>query len=266
MNTDLVGLASEILWRLEGSPLPAGRPQLLVCREDCCLLRGAKGLFELPFRELPPVDLSPLIDHTILKPDATSGAIDRLCDEALTHGFASVCVNPLWVSRCAARLQGSSVRVCSVIGFPLGANRPALKAEEARVAQLEGAQEIDTVLSVGQAKAGDWEAIRLELAEIRRAVPGAVLKLILETCLLTEEEKIRACQLAVAEGFEFVKTSTGFSSAGATEADIALMRKVVGASAGVKASGGIRTYPAALAMVQAGATRLGLSASVTIVS
>lgn len=264
MNSELLALAGEALWRLEGSPLPVGRPQLLACKDGLCLLRTTSGLEECAFDSLPAVDLSPIIDHTILKADATPQAVDQLCDEAMQYGFASVCVNPLWVARCAARLQGSRVRTCTVVGFPLGATTAAQKAEEAHQAQAEGATEIDAVLCVGLAKAGDWEAVRQELALIRQATPGAILKLILETCLLSEAEKRRVCQIALGEGFEFVKTSTGFSSAGATEADIALMRQEVGASMGVKASGGIRSYPAALSMIRSGATRLGLSASVAI--
>jgi len=262
METCLECLVSDALRRLKTMPPPTGRPQLLACMDDRCLLRNSQGLLEVPVAELPAaLDLSPLVDHTLLKPEARMEDIDRLCDEALEFRFASVCVNPLWVARCATRLEGSPVRVCTVVGFPLGASTSHMKAAEAREATRDGAQEVDVVLSVGLAKAGEWESVRRELGQVRSAVPGATLKLILEACLLSDPEKTAVCGLAVEEGFDFVKTSTGFASGGATEADVALLRKTVGTRLGVKASGGIRTYPAARAMVLAGATRLGLSAS-----
>jgi len=207
-----------------------------------------------------------LIDHTLLKPEATGAQVEILCAEALTYGFASVCVNPLWVSLAASLLKGSPVRTCTVVGFPLGASALRAKAYEAEVAQKDGAQEVDMVLAIGLAKAGDWEAVRRDFEGLRNAVPGpSTLKVILETCLLDEAEKTRACELALEAGLDFVKTSTGFSTGGASEADVALMRRVVGPRLGVKASGGIRTYEVALQMVRAGATRLGLSASVAVV-
>lgn len=219
----------------------------------------------LPPGQNGPFDLSPLIDHTLLKPEATGAQVEVLCAEALAYGFASVCVNSLWVPLAASLLQGSTVRTCTVVGFPLGASLSVAKAAEAEAALQAGAQEIDMVLSVGQARSGDWEAVRRDLESVRRAVPApAVLKVILETCLLDDAQKTRACELAKEVGLDFVKTSTGFSSGGATEADVALMRTVVGASLGVKASGSIRTYEVALAMVRAGATRLGLSASLAV--
>jgi deoxyribose-phosphate aldolase len=266
MDAYLEHVASEALRRLEEAPLPAGSPQLLACLGDRCLLRTSQGLLEVPAGRLPEhLDLSPLVDHTLLKPEARMEDMDRLCEEALEFRFASVCVNPLWVARCAASLQGSAVRTCAVVGFPLGASTPHMKVAEAREAFRSGAQELDMVLSVGQARGGEWEAVRRELGQIRGAVPEAVLKLILETCLLSDPEKVEACRIAAAEGFDFVKTSTGFSSGGATEADVALLRKSVRDKVGVKASGGIRTYQAALGMVLAGATRLGLSASKAVI-
>jgi len=267
MNPSLLSIAAEVLRRLDGSPFKASRFQLLAVHGDLCLLRGPEGLAEVPWADLPSaLDLSPLLDHTLLKAEARQEDIDQLCEEALEFGVASVCVNPLWVARCAARLQGSAVRTCTVVGFPLGATASHMKVTEAREAFREGAQEIDAVLSVGLARMGDWEGVGRELGQLRRAVPDAVLKLILETCLLTDPEKTRVCQVAVEEGVDFVKTSTGFSSGGATASDVALLRGAVGASAGVKASGGIRSYASALEMVRSGATRLGVSASRTILA
>jgi deoxyribose-phosphate aldolase len=235
------------------------------------LFRDARGLHHRSFAQISategPWDLSPLIDHTLLKADATGAQVETLCAEALTYGFASVCVNPLWVPLAASLLKGSLVRTCTVVGFPLGASAFRAKAFEAEVALAEGAQEVDMVLAIGAAKAGDWDAVRRDFEGLRAAVPApATLKVILETCLLNDAEKVHACELASEAGLDFVKTSTGFSTGGATEADVALMRQTVGSSLGVKASGGIRTYDVALQMVHAGATRLGLSASVAVVS
>lgn len=265
MDNRLNLLASDVLRRLEGNPLPAQRPQLLACLEGVGLLRGSEGLLECSVANLPPsVDLAPLIDHTLLRANATTAEVDQLCDEAMQYGFASVCVNPLRVARAAQRLMESQVKVCTVVGFPLGATTPASKAAEARDAVANGATEVDMVLAIGAAKEGDWKLVREDYKQLRAATTGIVLKVILETCLLTDEEKRVACRLAAEEGLDFVKTSTGFSTGGATAADIALMRESVGTLCGVKASGGIRTYLDALAMVLAGATRLGLSSSITV--
>ena len=204
-------------------------------------------------------------DHTLLKPDASPRQIEVLCEEALTLGAASVCVNPCYVPLAAQLLSGSAVRVCTVVGFPLGATTSAQKAYEAASAQAAGAQEVDMVLNVGYLKAGDLAAVRADIAQVRSAVQDAPLKVILETCLLTQEEIVTACRLAQAAGADFVKTSTGFSTAGATAEDVALMRRTVGPDMGVKAAGGIRTLADALRMLEAGANRLGCSASVTIV-
>lgn len=204
-------------------------------------------------------------DHTLLKPDASPRQIEVLCQEALTLGAASVCVNPCYVPLAAQLLSGSAVRVCTVVGFPLGATTSAQKAYEAASAQAAGAQEVDMVLNVGYLKAGDLAAVRADIAQVRSAVQDATLKVILETCLLTQEEIVTACRLAQAAGADFVKTSTGFSTAGATAEDVALMRRTVGPDMGVKAAGGIRTLADALRMLEAGANRLGCSASVTIV-
>ncbi len=208
------------------------------------------------------------IDHTLLKPDATAAQIDTLCAEAAEHKFASVCVNGVWVRRCAELLAGSGVAVCTVVGFPLGAMAPEVKAYEARRAIEDGACEVDMVLSVGALKSGEDAFVEQDirgLAETCHAL-GAKLKVILETCLLTDEEKIRACRAAKRAGADFVKTSTGFSTGGATPEDVALMRRTVGPLMGVKASGGVRDAGDAKTMIAAGATRLGASASVAIVS
>lgn len=270
MIDPLLDLTSEIRARVPGLPGP-GVTQLLGCTEGFGLFRDERGLHHRSFAQIAategPWDLSPLIDHTLLKADATGAQVETLCAEARTHGFASVCVNPLWVPLAASLLKGSLVRTCTVVGFPLGASALRAKAREAEVALAEGAQEVDMVLAIGLAKAGDWDAVRRDFEGLRSAVPApAVLKVILETCLLNDSEKQRACELACEAGLDFVKTSTGFSSGGATEADVALMRRSVGSSLGVKASGGIRNYETALHMVRAGATRLGLSASVAVVS
>jgi deoxyribose-phosphate aldolase len=212
--------------------------------------------------------LAGYIDHTLLKPDATAAEIDTICDEALRHRFASVCVNGVWVRRCAEILAGSGVIVCSVIGFPLGASAPEVKVYEARRAVEDGACEIDMVVNVGALKSGDDEFVRRDIAGVAEVCHrlGAKLKVILETALLTDPEKVRGCELARAAGADFVKTSTGFSKGGATAADVALMRRTVGPVLGVKASGGVRTAEDARAMIEAGATRIGASASVAIVS
>ncbi len=269
MLDPLLDLTAEIRARVPALSQP-GATQLLGAAGGFGLFRDANGLHHRSFAQIAPTegpwDLSPLIDHTLLKADATGAQVEALCAEALAHGFASVCVNPLWVPLAASLLKGSPVRTCTVVGFPLGASTTRAKAFEAEVALADGAQEVDMVLAIGAAKAGDWDKVRQDLEALRSAVPApAILKVILETCLLDEAEKVRACELAAEAGLDFVKTSTGFSTGGATEADVALMRQTVGSGLGVKASGGIRTYPVALQMVRAGATRLGLSASVAVV-
>jgi deoxyribose-phosphate aldolase len=212
-------------------------------------------------------DLARYIDHTLLRPDATATEIDELCDEALRHRFAAVCVNGAWVKRCSEILSGSGVAVCSVVGFPLGAMASEVKAYEARRAIEDGACEVDMVSSVGALKSGDDEFVRRDIASVADVCHrlGARLKVILETALLSESEKIRGCELAKLAGADFVKTSTGFSKGGATPEDVALMRRVVGPTMGVKAAGGVRDQHDAQAMIRAGATRLGASASVAIV-
>jgi len=211
--------------------------------------------------------LAGMIDHTLLKPDATPDQVRKLCAEAVEYGFYAVCVNPVHVEVAARSLQGSAVRVCSVIGFPLGANTTEIKVREAERAIADGAREVDMVLNVGAIKAGAFDAAEQDIAAVVKAAHarGAICKVILETGLLSDEEKVEACRRAVSAGADFVKTSTGFGPGGATVADIALMRRTVGPRVGVKASGGIRTYEVAREMVAAGATRIGASASVQIV-
>ncbi|MCZ6726152.1 MAG: deoxyribose-phosphate aldolase [Acidobacteria bacterium] len=215
-----------------------------------------------------PADLARYIDHTLLKPDSTEEQVRQLCAEAREYSFRSVCINPTWVVLASGLLRGSDVLTCTVVGFPLGANEPEIKALEARRAIRGGAREIDMVLNIGALKSGDDTLV---LRDIRAVVEAcrdgsAVCKVILETALLTDDEKRRACELARTARANFVKTSTGFSSGGATVADVALMAGVVrGAGMEVKASGGIKSYSDAKAMIAAGATRLGASASIAIV-
>lgn len=206
------------------------------------------------------------IDHTLLKPESTRAMIDKLCTEAKEHDFASVCVNPYWVKRSAELLASTDVKVCTVIGFPLGASTTAVKAAETRDAIENGATEIDMVLNVGALKSGDLETVREDVVAVKAAAGDVLLKVILETGLLTDEEKVAACKLCVEAGADYVKTSTGFGPGGATVEDIALMRKTVGANVGVKASGGVRDSEAALAMIEAGASRIGTSSGVSIVT
>ncbi len=214
-----------------------------------------------------PMDLAKYIDHTLLKPDATADQIDVLCDEALEFGFASVCINPTWVKRAAERLRGSDVKVCTVIGFPLGANTPDVKASEARRALRDGAREVDMVINIGALKSGQHDLVRKDIERVVDAAreSGAITKVILETGLLTDEEKVIASALAKRAKADFVKTSTGFAGSGATVYDVALMRETVGPEMGVKASGGVRTLEDAEDMIAAGATRIGASAGVQIV-
>jgi deoxyribose-phosphate aldolase len=210
-------------------------------------------------------ELAPLIDHTLLRADATEPDIRKLCGEAAEWRFASVCVNPAWVPLAAKLLKGTGVMVCTVIGFPLGATDAATKADETRHAITNGADEIDMVLNVGAVKGKDYDTVARDIAAVVKAAAGKTVKVILETAHLTDEEKTVACLLSKEAGAHFVKTSTGFGPGGATAADIALMRRLVGPAIGVKASGGIRDTATALKMVAAGANRLGASASVAIV-
>lgn len=212
------------------------------------------------------MNLNKYIDHTLLKPETTAAMIDKLCAEAKEHNFASVCVNPFWVKRCAELLKGTDVKVCTVIGFPLGASTPAVKAAETRDAIANGATEVDMVLNIGALKSGDLDLVKADVKAVKEAAGSVLVKVILETGLLTEEEKVTACKLCVEAGADYVKTSTGFGHGGATVEDVALMRKTVGPNVGVKASGGVRDRAAALAMIEAGASRIGTSSGVAIVT
>jgi deoxyribose-phosphate aldolase len=214
---------------------------------------------------LSPAQLAAFIDHTILKADATARDIEKLCAEAHEHKFYSVCVNGSRITAARHFLEGTDVKVASVVGFPLGAMSADAKRFETEAAIDDGAQEIDVVLNVGRLKDGNDKYVLRELCDVVEAADERTVKVILETCLLKQEEKIRACKLVVESGAHFVKTSTGFNSGGATVDDVRLMRETVGPKFGVKASGGIRDTKTALAMIEAGATRLGTSASVAIV-
>jgi deoxyribose-phosphate aldolase len=216
---------------------------------------------------LKNTDLARFIDHTLLKPEATGEQITALCREAVENNFCSVCVNPYWVPTVSKLLQGSSVDVCTVIGFPLGATTTRVKALEVEEAIAQGANEVDMVLNVGALKSGAYDFVLNDIkAVVKSAQEKAIVKVILETGLLNETEKIKACELSVAAGANFVKTSTGFGPGGATVDDIALMRRIVGPEIGVKASGGVRDYDTAIAMIKAGASRIGTSSGVKIIA
>lgn len=208
--------------------------------------------------------LNKYIDHTILKPETTKEQVAQILAEAKEYDFASVCVNPTWVAYAAQELKDSDVKVCTVIGFPLGANTPAVKAFETKDAIENGADEIDMVINIGALKSKNDELVLEDIKAVVEASGDKLVKVIIETCLLTEEEKVKACQLSKEAGADFVKTSTGFSTGGATVEDVALMRKTVGSDMGVKASGGARSYEDAIAFIEAGATRIGASSGVAI--
>jgi len=217
--------------------------------------------------EITPTAIASYIDHTLLKPDACLSMVEKLCDEAIQYGFYSVCVNPYWVPFCAKKLRGTGVKVCTVVGFPLGANESRVKAFEARSAIENGADEIDMVINIGALKSRNLKAVEEDLMAVKRACrQTTVIKAIIETCLLTDEEKVLVSKMVKDAGYDFVKTSTGFAGGGATAHDVALIRRTVGPKMGIKASGGIRTFEDAKLMILSGATRLGTSASVKIVS
>ena len=226
------------------------------------------GTAPVPVESLDPRTLARLIDHTLLKPEATAEAVRALCASAREHGFAAVCVNPVWVPLCAAELRGQSTLVATVAGFPLGASLPETKAAEAGRAAADGAGEVDMVLNVGALKDGDDRLVERDISAVvevcgREAV---AVKVIIEAALLTDEEKVRACTIAQRAGARFVKTSTGFGPGGATVEDVALMRRTVGSTTGVKAAGGVRDWATARAMIVAGANRIGTSSGVRIVA
>lgn len=211
-------------------------------------------------------DISSMIDHTFLKPDGTKEDIKKLCEEAIEYGFVSVCINPIYVKYAKKLLEGSNVKIATVIGFPLGCTTKETKAFEATEAIKNGADELDMVINIGALKDGEYETVREDIKGVVESSRGrALVKVIIETCLLTDDEKMEACQLAMEAGADFVKTSTGFSSGGATLKDVELMKSVVGDKLGVKASGGIRDFDMAMKMIKAGASRIGTSSSVKII-
>ncbi len=217
--------------------------------------------------DLSPASLAKYIDHTLLKADASVEGVRKVCDEAKKYNFASVCVNPSYIKFVAECLAGSGVAPCCVIGFPLGACTPEAKANEAADAASNGAKEVDMVVNVGAIKSNDWMLVKRDVEGVVQATKGrAIVKVIIETCLLTDEEKVKACAISKMAGAHFVKTSTGFSTGGATAEDVALMRETVGPEIGVKASGGVKTYEDAVMMIKAGANRLGTSSGAAIVS
>ena len=212
------------------------------------------------------MDIAQMIDHSLLKPEVTEEEIKRLCGEGKKYGFASVCVNPIWVSFCVDLLKGASVKICTVSGFPLGANKPEVKAKEAEIAIKEGADEVDMVANIGALRAGDFKLVEEDIKAVRNAIGNEkILKVIIETAVLTDQEKIKATEIIIDCGANFVKTSTGFGYSGATVEDVKLLKKVVGDKIRIKASGGIRDYATALELIKAGATRIGTSAGVQIV-
>ncbi len=214
-----------------------------------------------------PASLAKYIDHTLLKPEASQSDVRKLCDEAKEYKFASVCVNPVNIEFTAQQLMGSGVAPCVVAGFPLGATPPKVKYFETQVAVSLGAKEVDMVINIGAIKSGNWDLVKSDIEAVVSAAQGrAHVKVIIEACLLTDEEKVKACRAAMLAGADFVKTSTGFSTGGATLEDVRLMRQTIGPAMGLKAAGGIRDYQTAVAMIMAGATRLGTSSGVKIVS
>jgi deoxyribose-phosphate aldolase len=266
-------LAEEVILQTQGRH-PSGPCSCHSVSADCCPTRVQPvidaGAARLGVNATggAPKSLAGLIDHTLLKPDATRTQIDQLCKEAAQFKFATVCVNPTWVRVCAEALRGTPVGVCTVVGFPLGANTTDVKQFEARRAVYDGAREIDMVINIGALKSGDVRTVERDIAAVTAACrdSGALSKVIIETAYLTDEEKVTACVLAKAAAADFVKTSTGFAPGGATPSDVALMRRVVGDEMGVKAAGGVKNLADLQGMVAAGATRIGASAGVRIVS
>ena len=250
-------ITKEVLKKIESSKEGLGA----TAKEDAMKIAAAK------INITTPRDMAKYIDHTLLKPESRAEEFDKLCKEAIEYQFKSVCVNSSWVSYVAKKLQGTKVLVCSVVGFPLGAMTSRSKAFETREAIEHGASEIDMVLAVGKLRAGDYKYVEEDILSVRRATRSStILKVILETSMLTDEEKIIACQISKRAGADFVKTSTGFGGGGATVADVLLMKQTVGEKIEVKASGGIRDFATALAMLEASATRIGTGSGVAVVS
>lgn len=238
-----------------------------VTEEVCAQLNGKTQTSPTAANEFAPASLAKYVDHTLLKPEASEADVRKVCDEAKKYNFASVCVNPNQIKFVAEQLSGSGVAPCVVVGFPLGATTPEVKAEETQAVLLMGAKEVDMVVNIGAIKSDNWQLVKRDIEAVVTAAKGrGLVKVIIETCLLTDEEKVKVCAIAKMVGADFVKTSTGFSKGGATKEDVALMRQTVGPHMGVKASGGVRDYETAVAMIKAGATRLGTSSGVTIVS
>jgi len=250
------------------SRVHGGGTKSLRKEENCERYRAANDAVNPAAIRLSPDvrSLAGLMDHTLLRPEATRSQIEKLCDEALQMGFAAVCVNPAWIPLVVEKLRGSKVLAATVAGFPFGATSTAAKRREAQAAILEGAQEVDMVMNIGAMKSGELDRVEVDIRGVAEVchTSGAALKVIIENGYLTEPEKVTACQVVKRAGAEFVKTSTGFGPSGATEADVRLMRQSVGPGMGVKAAGGIRTLHDALRMLQAGATRLGTSSSLSI--
>jgi deoxyribose-phosphate aldolase len=273
-SIDLARLIAIVAEEVRSADRSAG--QRCVCHSvlDACCPNRLSGVIEAGATRLgvhaaggAPSSVAGLIDHTLLRPDATRDDIERLCAEAAEHGFATVCVNPAWVALCAARLRGTPVGVCAVVGFPLGATTADVKHFEAHRVIFDGAREVDMVINIGALKSSDPGTVERDIEGVTgpcRAA-GAASKVIIEAAYLTDEEKVIACTLAKAAGADFVKTSTGFGPGGATVADVALMRRVVGADMGVKAAGGVKDLESLKALVAAGASRVGASAGVRIV-
>lgn len=277
LNTDIQRLVQDAISSVSTDPAPEG------CDLESCqycghcaernlelvkkiIGSGAERIEASPHTSVYDKDVAGKIDHTLLKPETSEKDIDSLCQEARLYEFASVCINPYWINRCSELLDGSPVKVCTVIGFPLGANTKEVKAVEAAKAAADGAEEIDMVINIGAVKSGNFKEVEEDIRYVVNSVPKRItVKVILETALLTNEEKIQGCKAAVNAGADFVKTSTGFAKGGATVEDVRLMRQTVGSALGVKASGGIRSYTDAEAMFKAGANRIGASASVKIV-
>lgn len=278
-------ITSEVMSKLQDNLLSSGAPaSVTVCTEDSCtncqlcvtinpvgvkniLNSGADRVSATVGVVNVPADVTSYIDHTLLKPEAVKSQFEQLCEEAAKYGFYSVCVNSYWADFCSRRLRGSDVKVCCVVGFPLGAADSRTKGFETRNAIENGASEIDMVINIGALKSGDLNEVEEDIRHVIRACRSTtVTKVILETCLLTDDEKVLACEISKKAGADFVKTSTGFSRAGATVQDIALMRRVIGPEMGVKAAGGVRTFDDAKLMIESGATRIGASASVKIVT
>jgi len=275
-------ITREVLVAMAEEEQRAAHPEAYQCKFDCAdqlcvrvcydkmgnvINAGAERLSSTLGVIPQNLDIAKMIDHTLLKPDATQQEIAQLCFEAKKYGFASVCVNPTWVSLCAELLKGSPVKVCTVIGFPLGATSSEAKAFETETAIRQGATEIDMVINIGALKARDMDTVARDIRGVVKAAHahGIIVKVIIETVLLTDEEKTLASLVSKEAGADFVKTSTGFAGGGATVHDVELMRKAVGPEMGVKASGGVRTYEDAASMIKAGATRIGASAGVKII-